>query len=105
MSYNGYSNYETWCVSLWIDNEEPSYRYWRSVAEECKEEAPTCRQVRDGYWEEDRAAVFLLEDRLKEEISDSNPLIEQANMWADLLNAALSEVDWREIAENMLEEN
>lgn len=26
MSYNGWSNYETWNVSLWLNNEEGSYR-------------------------------------------------------------------------------
>ena len=26
MSYNGWSNYETWNVNLWIDNDEPMYR-------------------------------------------------------------------------------
>ena len=24
--YNGWTNYETWNVALWIDNEEPMYR-------------------------------------------------------------------------------
>jgi len=27
--YNGYTNYETWAVKLWMDNEEPTYDYWR----------------------------------------------------------------------------
>jgi len=31
--YNGWTNYETWAVKLWMDNEEPSYRYWRERAE------------------------------------------------------------------------
>ena len=26
MSYNGWSNYETWNVYLWITNDEPIYR-------------------------------------------------------------------------------
>lgn len=26
MAYNGWTNYETWNVNLWIDNEEPLYR-------------------------------------------------------------------------------
>ena len=32
--YNGHPNYETWLVSLWIDNEETSHLYWRETAEE-----------------------------------------------------------------------
>ncbi len=24
--YNGWTNWETWQVNLWIDNEEPTYR-------------------------------------------------------------------------------
>ena len=27
MSYNGWANYETWNVALWMDNEETSYQY------------------------------------------------------------------------------
>ena len=26
MSYNGYKNYETWNINLWVQNEEPAYR-------------------------------------------------------------------------------
>jgi hypothetical protein len=29
MSYNGWSNYETWNVKLWMDNDEGSYNYWQ----------------------------------------------------------------------------
>lgn len=27
MSYNGWTNYETWSVALWVDNDEPTYRF------------------------------------------------------------------------------
>jgi hypothetical protein len=27
--YNGYTNWATWNIALWIDNEEPSYHYRR----------------------------------------------------------------------------
>ena len=30
--YNGWPNYETWNVMLWMDNEEPAYRYYRNCA-------------------------------------------------------------------------
>lgn len=30
--YNGWTNYETWCVSLWLDNDSGSYDHWRERA-------------------------------------------------------------------------
>ena len=30
MSYNGWTNYETWNVALWMDNDEESYQIARS---------------------------------------------------------------------------
>lgn len=38
-TYNGWTNYETWNVALWIGNEEGSYRYWQAVTQECYDEA------------------------------------------------------------------
>ena len=32
--YNGWTNYETWNVALWIDNEESSQGYWRTESQE-----------------------------------------------------------------------
>ena len=104
--YNGYANYETWAVALWLDNDEGSYRYWREQATECKQEASTCRQVCDGIWTPGRAAVFLLADRLKNELTDSDmvPMLAEVSMYSDLLGAALSDVAWDDIAETMLAE-
>jgi hypothetical protein len=31
MSYNGWSNWATWNVNLWIMNEEPLYREWQRL--------------------------------------------------------------------------
>ena len=28
--YNGHKNYQTWCVSLWLDNDEGLYNWARS---------------------------------------------------------------------------
>ena len=34
--YNGWTNYETWAVALWIGNEPGSYEYWEhDQAEDC----------------------------------------------------------------------
>ena len=44
----------------------------------------------------DQAAKFRLADQLKLEVTDAAPL-DGANLYTDLLNAALSEVNWHEI--------
>lgn len=41
---------------------------------------------------------------LKEQIAEEHPLSTKSSLYADLLNAALSEVNWREIAEHYIEE-
>ena len=103
-SYNGWKNYETWCVNLWLTNEEPMYRLCRSLAAEARESAPDCRQVQENIWQADEAATFLLADRLKEYVEQNNPLADSPTMFSDLLSAALSEVDWHEVANAFLEE-
>lgn len=31
MTYQGWKNYETWNVSLWVNNDEPMYREMRAL--------------------------------------------------------------------------
>jgi len=42
-TYNGYKNYQTWNVALWINNEEPLYRELVAYAKRCakREYKPT----------------------------------------------------------------
>jgi hypothetical protein len=106
-TYNGWTNYETWAVNLWIDNEQATQEYWLEAAGDAWEMAgpgdpnqfiPT----REGN------AVAMLADRLKDEHDDDSvhPVLAAANgtVYADLLNAALSAVNWHEIAVSLLEE-
>ena len=100
-TYNGWTNYETWAVALWIDNEQSSYHYWRDEARRHRKDAPASQQVQNETWNAEQAARFNLADQLKEEFNDAAPLAEP-NVYSDLLGAALSEVNWSEIAEHML---
>jgi hypothetical protein len=102
-TYNGWTNYETWCVALWLDNEQGSYHYWREQAEEHWKNAPSCEQVRKGIWTREEAAKFNLADQLRDEIRENAPL-QEASMYSDLLTSALDEVNWNEIAGNWLED-
>ena len=94
MAYNGWKNYETWNVALWIDRVTAS-----SLAEETWKDAEAT-----SYSTRLEVAKASLADRLKDWIEEQNPLANEASMFADLMNAALSEVDWYEIAENFLED-
>ena len=38
MGYNGWRNYETWLVNLWLSNDRGTYEYMVEIAEEVKEE-------------------------------------------------------------------
>jgi len=94
-TYNGWSNYETWAVNLWLTNEEGSYRYWtdrtREVIAECANE------------DADRSALSRLAEELKESTHEACA-IEKASLASDLMNAALGEVDWYEIARSLIDD-
>jgi hypothetical protein len=93
--YNGWYNYETWLVKLWIDNEEGSSRYWDETAQEVYDESEA-----EHSFTRDERATLTLSDRLKDEFEEAQP--EVTGFWADLLNAAMSEVNWHEIAEHYI---
>ena len=103
-TYNGWANHETWCVNLWLSNDEGTYRHCRQLAADAANAAEDSSQVRDGVWTIEEATRFLLADALKEFLNELNPIADQASVFSDLITAALSDVDWHEIADGFLEE-
>lgn len=91
-TYNGWTNYETWNVKLWMDNEEGTQDYWNQAAEEA---------LHYRHHDTPEEAANQLACRLKDEFQESMPDL-GASCWADLLNAALSEVNWYEIAQSLV---
>ncbi len=85
MSYQGWTNYETWCVSLWIDSEQFAQEYWRDTAKAC-------------------TSTAALAEMLKEKIGDHDCPDLGACLYRDLLHASLGEVNWHEIAEHLMPE-
>ena len=90
--YNGWSNYETWAVKLWLDNDEGSYIYWTDVASEVIKEEDNC---------DEGAFASRLSDQVRNEEEDRCPI---DGMAADLLGAAFDSVNWYEIAEAFIAE-
>jgi hypothetical protein len=98
-TYNGWSNYETWNVKLWLDNDEGTQEYWH---ERVREIARTSIARYPGQSLRDSAIADLSEE-LKAEHEQLAPDL-GATVWSDLLGAAMSEVNWREIAKSYLDD-
>ena len=82
--YNGWSNYETWAVNLWLNNDEGTYHDLRDMARHARSEQDLAGQ-------------------LKAYVEDLMPDL-GSTLASDLLSAALSEVDWYELACSYLED-
>jgi hypothetical protein len=91
MSHEGWSNYPTWAVNLWLSNDEPLYRETvRQARQECA--------VADTQHD----AIHELAAWIRELVSDGAPHVE--GLWADLLSSAIGEVDWWEISTCWIQE-
>jgi hypothetical protein len=97
-TYNGWTNYETWAVKLWLDNDEGSYNYWRERSVEVLQTS----EASDILTKEQRAR-YDLADELKREHEENTPEF-PTSVYSDLLNAALSTVNWSEIAKALLDD-
>jgi hypothetical protein len=96
--WEGWSNHETWQVNLWIANEEPSYRFWRERAREVLRAHPGqgAKVANDAI----SALADALEETLREQIAEGHERL--PGFARDLLTTAFDEVNWREIALDML---
>lgn len=99
--YNGWTNYETWAFALWWDND-------RGLYEEREEQAL-------GFWkaaeserlyscDRSQTARINLAEWIKDSWVEENCPDLGASLWADLLGAAMSEIDYHEVADNWLSE-
>ena len=93
--YNGWPNYETWNVNLWISNDEATDTYFHDLAR--------LYSAGEGYRGNRQAATYELSKMLKDCIIDGTPDW-PASLYTDLLSASLDKVDFMEIAASLLED-
>ena len=102
--YNGWTNYETWIVKLWLDNDQGSAEYWEEEAREAMQDVVE----KDTSSADDlrNSAAYDLAGRLKDwhENYVEEGMPSSAGFLNDLINSALSEVNWEEIARHYVEE-
>ena len=84
--YNGWKNYETWLVGLWFSDSYNEY---------------FLEQFRDGD-----LTQTVTGDDVREYVQDyvDNDINTENGFISDLVNGALSEVDWAELADHIEDE-
>lgn len=96
-TYNGWTNYETWNVALWMDNEQGAREYWQNRATNW-----VCISKKTPIFSKLDCATADLAAELKEDFAEENPLNNTNSCYVDLLNAALSNVNWYEISKDLI---
>ena len=86
---NGWANYETWCVNLWLTNEPASDEQLTKIIKAHKEDGEAAQAVKE----------WVADDYILNGAPDLPP-----GLASDLVRAALGEVDWLEIVQNHRED-
>lgn len=102
-TYQGWSNYPTWAVNLWMANDEPMYREALDMARATVMHISVDSNVLTGIWSEENAAKFRLADSYKDWLTEMATL-DEASFRSDILGWALEQVNWEEIAAAWIED-
>lgn len=98
-----WTNYMTSCVAAFLNGDRQFAAECLHLANLCCERAAHCESVTSGVQTESQARTLLLADQLQRLVCEYNPLAEEeVSSFSDLLDAALSNVDWHDLADSFL---
>jgi len=80
-----------------MDNDQGSQEHYNELASEYRQADSHNKLTGQS------CACYDLSKAIKEEFEEANPC-QDANVFSDLMNAALSEVNWYEIAEALIDD-
>ena len=90
MTYNGWTNYETWLTNLWFENFEFT------------------DQIEDGVFDDmdDDEIKEFVADYIEEFVNEYTDQVvgETSGFVQDLVTSALGEVDWQDIADHYVDD-
>lgn len=95
--YNGWTNYETWCVNLWWNNDSGTQEVLADLARGCWERAEASK-----FLSRSEVARQSLGEAIQEQVAEGMPEME-ASLYSDILRTALCDVNYREIANGVFE--
>lgn len=97
--YQGWKNYPTWAVNLWLSNDEGLYRATLDTVEDVRGMDHPSSQ----YWKVSESVRFNLAARLRDWVTDDLSPDLGASFVTDIYGWALEQVDWDEIAQAWLD--
>lgn len=86
-------SYATHLLHLWVGNDEGLYNHWTDRAEEISARGSRNPPSNQG--------AIVLGDEMKDWFNEEKPDLD--GFWADLLNSALADVDWQDVAETFID--
>lgn len=94
-TYNGWTNYETWLVNVWIDNSQGDQEYWQ-------EQSRIAVDSTASEYCPDGAAIRWVAEEMRAWVEEAAAEFRTEGMIADLLNASISSVNWDELARHYI---
>ncbi len=88
-------------VGKWVISEDKSLNYWQDQARQARQITANSREVRDKQISAERAAVFYLAKRLRNELVNEIAG-DTKGVQQELLFEVLYQVNWAELAEDLL---